>query len=66
MGFDKGSCAVTELLDALCVVHTDGTWYRAWCLKPDSVNMRVGDLNVMVYGFSFISAVRSPDFRTVV
>lgn len=31
-----------------------------WCLYPADVNIRLGDLKVMVYGFSVISAVRPP------
>lgn len=60
LGFELGSNAKHELFAAVPVVHRDGTSNIAWCLGPALVRVRVGDLNVIVYGFSVISAVSPP------
>lgn len=62
-GFEAGSLARHELFEADPNVQCEGTSKRAWCFSPAAVKIRVGDLKVMVYGFSVISAVRPPVVR---
>lgn len=57
-GLDPGSVVMQELLDALDVVHWEGTSITPWCFGPAEVKVRVGDLNVMVYGFSVMTAFK--------
>lgn len=62
-GFEAGSLTRHELFEADPNVQCEGTSKRAWCFSPAAVKVRIGDLKVMVYGFSVISAVRPPVVR---